>query len=228
MPGLIGIIEFLCGTLQTKSEIALLTGHTSDVYSIAFSPDGKILASGSGDRTIRLWDLSTHVNITPSTFESPAVEEQFKIDIDIVGGQDVRGYKITVEYDRNSLSYVSHTHGNYLSDKVYKGPVVSEPGQVSFSSVSTAEAGRGDGTLATIVFSVVSRKASTISLFATLSNSDGKKLPYIVISGRVTEPPWDVNGDGAVDILDLSFVAAPLWSEGPNASGYQQRWRCRH
>ena len=41
-----------------------------------------------------------------------------------------------------------------------------------------------------------------------LSNSDGERLPYIAISGKVIEPPWDVNGDGSVDILDLSFVAA--------------------
>ena len=29
-----------------------------------------------------------------------------------------------------------------------------------------------------------------------------------MISGKVVEPPWDVNGDGSVDILDLSYVAA--------------------
>jgi WD40 repeat protein len=36
-----------------------LAGHGDRVYGIAFSPDGKVLASGSADRTARLWDVET-------------------------------------------------------------------------------------------------------------------------------------------------------------------------
>ncbi|XP_041097194.1 notchless protein homolog 1 [Polyodon spathula] len=36
-----------------------LEGHSEAVISVAFSPTGKYLASGSGDTTVRFWDLNT-------------------------------------------------------------------------------------------------------------------------------------------------------------------------
>ena len=45
--------------LKTKRERAVLKGHKGQVMSVAFSPDGETVATGSFDDTVRLWDAST-------------------------------------------------------------------------------------------------------------------------------------------------------------------------
>lgn len=44
---------------HTGSLLHTLTGHSKNVFCVRFSPDGKSLVSGSGDSTIRVWDVNS-------------------------------------------------------------------------------------------------------------------------------------------------------------------------
>ncbi len=49
--------------LATGTERASLTGHLDEVVCVAFSPDGRFLASGAKERTIRIWHLATNKTV---------------------------------------------------------------------------------------------------------------------------------------------------------------------
>jgi hypothetical protein len=66
--------SLLDGLLRSPHLITFLTGHTDPVRGVAFSPDGKTLASGSWDNTIRLWDVASRQALgAPLTGHSDSV-----------------------------------------------------------------------------------------------------------------------------------------------------------
>ena len=68
----------LLATMATAGEepalsariLATLRGHTEIVSTVAFSPDGKQILTGSFDKTLRLWETATGKEI--KTFDGPA------------------------------------------------------------------------------------------------------------------------------------------------------------
>ena len=49
---------------ESGNRLCCLRGHTSTIESIAFSPDGKRIVSGSFDKTVRVWDVENGAQLT--------------------------------------------------------------------------------------------------------------------------------------------------------------------
>ncbi|MDJ1173414.1 hypothetical protein PMG25_04845 [Roseofilum sp. BLCC_M114] len=49
--------------LETQEEVATLPRHQGSVRSVSYSPDGKTLASGGYDGTLKVWNLETQEEV---------------------------------------------------------------------------------------------------------------------------------------------------------------------
>jgi len=60
--------------MTTGSEVGRISGHGKSVTGLAFSRDGKLIASGSTDNTIKIWDVATKRELRTLTGHTASVE----------------------------------------------------------------------------------------------------------------------------------------------------------
>ena len=58
---------------QNHQELSTLNGHEAPILSVAFSPDGKTIASASWDKTVKLWDAASRQNLATLNGHEDAV-----------------------------------------------------------------------------------------------------------------------------------------------------------
>ena len=49
--------DIILWDVANQAEVRRLRGNSNTIWALAFSPDGKTLASGSADQTLKLWDV---------------------------------------------------------------------------------------------------------------------------------------------------------------------------
>jgi WD40 repeat protein len=109
-----------------------LTGHSGEVRSVAFNPDGKTLASGSEDGTIKLWDVAIGKNLATLKLKVDEVEVNcvtFSPDgKTLAGGTEERIELWDVASRKNTVSL---THGDAVL------AIAFSPGGETLASGST-------------------------------------------------------------------------------------------
>ena len=221
-------------TTGQPTQTSVLEGHRDMVTTLAFSPDSKILASTSFYGTILLWDVQTghlrhtlhaHTDSITTLAFSPAGETG-------VGQTLASGGYWSLEAKSTIHLWDIHTGHLLTTIEEYTDPVFA----LAFSPDSGTLASAGwDSTIrlwhpqTSALHGTLAGDTAPVLALAFLPDSHGtyrNTLASVDLDGTIqlrslTAAPksWDVNADGVVNVLDLTFIASRFGENSPDLNG---------
>ena len=210
----VGIFTGICRQSEPSGHLTTSFDYfrlTSDVMTPEETPEKEEIP-----------DVDATVRFSTPPAEDLFVGEQLMMNLNVTGGENIKGYQATVEFDETALRYVSSTNADFLLPDTFVAPPIIAANSVTVAATSLVGEANGDGTLATLTFEIVGQKASTLTLTEVLfSDSEGTLTRPQVESIELTVTAYlkeDVNRDGVVDIQDLMLVDADLTKVGEYAT----------
>ncbi|RLG04612.1 MAG: hypothetical protein DRN68_09640, partial [Thaumarchaeota archaeon] len=189
----------------TGKQLHILSGHSREVNSVAFSPDERLLASGSSDKTIKLWNVETGKCIRTLTGHADSVYS-------VAFSPDGR-YLASGSWDKTIKLWDVGTGECIRTLEGHKGYVFS----VTFSPDGRYLAsGSYDGTvLIWDVEAILHPNKPPIAKFKLATARTPKSTKPVEFNasnsydpdGRITKYEWDWDSDGTFDLTTSSPLA---------------------
>ena len=85
------------------AQVEIFYGHTNSVYSAKISPSGQIIASASGDKTVKLWNLDGRLLYTLQGHSDSVFDVSFSPDGKTIGSAGFDNNVILWNVDLNDL-----------------------------------------------------------------------------------------------------------------------------
>ena len=195
-----------------------LTGHTGLVEVVVFSQNGEMLASGSRDQTIRLWNPNTGEHLRTLPASSPVNRLAFSPDGETLASGN---------WDKTVRLWNPHT-GKLKRTLPNQGgwvnPVAFSPDEKILAignrgiSLYDIETSQYKKPLAEDIGDVVSLVFSSDGTMLASGSADKKVRLWELTPADTSSSnkDGDTNGDGDVNVLDLVVIASSLGNTGAN------------